>query len=75
MNKDDFFEAVKNGVLENLKKTDETLELSPRHVSPTQKAPNRLSGASVFSFLCCIPGIIGAKPCQCLDHGMILENS
>ena len=26
MNKDDFFEAVKNGVLENLKKTDETLE-------------------------------------------------
>lgn len=33
MNKYDFFEAVKNGVLENLKKTDETLEATINKVT------------------------------------------
>ena len=33
MNKDDFFEAVKSGVLENLKKTDETLEATINKVN------------------------------------------
>ncbi len=33
MNKDNFFEAVKNGVLENLKKTDETLEATINKVT------------------------------------------
>lgn len=33
MNKADFFEAVKNGVLENLKKTDETLEATINKVT------------------------------------------
>ena len=33
MNKTEFFEAVKNGVLENLKKTDETLEATINKVT------------------------------------------
>ena len=33
MNKNEFFEAVKNGVLENLKKTDDTLEATINKVT------------------------------------------
>ena len=53
MNKDHFFEAVKNGVLENLKKTDETLEttiydaVSTSGIIRTSRTPFCVFGASI----------------------------
>ena len=53
MNKTDFFEAVKNGVLENLKKTDETLEATINKVSSYYRKDIRYNQNSFLSLYPC----------------------